>query len=191
MMNRVISSNPNSKGKMYSDELKAFALTLQFYSTKAYNYVRKTFKLALPCVRSLRKMYSKVKAGPGFTELAFDMLEKKVEEAKSAGKQVIVSLMLDEMAIKKEVTWDGKQFRGYVDLGNDVQDPSLPHAKEVLVFMVCCVNSNWKIPCAYFFVNGLTAVERSNLIKVCIARLNETGVRVISVTCDGPSGHFK
>jgi hypothetical protein len=34
------------KGCKYSPELKAFALTLQFYSTKAYNFVRKTFNLA-------------------------------------------------------------------------------------------------------------------------------------------------
>ena len=30
--------------------------------------------------------------------------------------------MIDDMAIKKHVSWDGQIFRGYVDLGNDVQD---------------------------------------------------------------------
>lgn len=32
----------------YSPTLRMFALTLQFYSTKAYNYVRETFDCALP-----------------------------------------------------------------------------------------------------------------------------------------------
>ena len=33
------------QGRRYSDELKQFALTLNFYSHKAYNYMRKVFYL--------------------------------------------------------------------------------------------------------------------------------------------------
>ena len=98
--------------------------------------------------------------------------------------------MLDEMAIKKHVFWDGKRFRGYVDLGNDVDDDSLPVARDALVFMVVCVNSSWKVPCAYFFLDGLGGAERANLIQNCIGRLFEARIKVISVTCDGPSCHF-
>ena len=37
------------------------------------------------------------------------------------------SLMIDEMAIRKDVSWDRKKFRGYVDLGgNAVKDDLLP-----------------------------------------------------------------
>ena len=39
----------------YSPELKAFATTLQFYSLKAYNFVRRTFNLALPHPNHIRK----------------------------------------------------------------------------------------------------------------------------------------
>ena len=193
LMNRVISTKKNGKGRKYSDELTAFALTLQFYSSKAYDYVRKVFNLALPSQSHIRKLYSKIPADPGFTEPAFVELKKKVEEAKKNGKQVVCSLMLDEMAIRKQVTFDGERFRGYVDLGadNDVEDDSTPQAKEALVFMVVCVNSSWKIPCAYFLIEGLSGTERANLIKICIQRLSDIGVRVISVTCDGPSCHFK
>ena len=42
-----MSSN-SGKGCKHSPELKSFALTLQFYSAKAYDFVRKTFNLALP-----------------------------------------------------------------------------------------------------------------------------------------------
>ena len=79
-----------------------------------------------------------------------------------------------------------------MDLGNDFEDDdSTPHAKEALVFMVVCVNSSWKIPCAYFLIDGLSGSERANLIKICIQRLSDIEVRVISVTCDGPSCQFK
>ena len=49
--------------------------------------------------------------------------------------------MLDEMSIRKQVYWDGKQFTCYVDLGNGVEDDdSAPVAKDVMVLMVVCVN---------------------------------------------------
>lgn len=41
--------------KKYSPELRTFALTLQFYSSKAYRYVRKTFNNLLPEPSTIRK----------------------------------------------------------------------------------------------------------------------------------------
>lgn len=43
-----------SKNK-YSPQLRCFALTLHYYSPKAYDYVRKTFNTSLPHPRTLRK----------------------------------------------------------------------------------------------------------------------------------------
>ena len=45
LMNQKSTKLTRSK---YPEELKSFALTLSFYSSKAYNYVRRTFSLALP-----------------------------------------------------------------------------------------------------------------------------------------------
>ena len=192
IMKRITSvkSSGTGKGRKYSDELIAFAMTLQFYSSKAYEYVRKKFDLALPCQADLRRRYAKISADPGFTEPAFVELKKKVEDAKNVGKKVICSLMLDEMSIRKHVCFDGKRMRGYVDLGNEVVDDDSV-AKDALVFMVVCVNSSWKVPCAYFFIDGLGGTERANLIKLCIQRLSDIDIRIISVTCDGPSTHLK
>jgi hypothetical protein len=178
----------SGKGCKYSPELKAFAITLQFYSAKAYDFVRKTFNLALPHPVQIRKWYSKVPAEPGFTEPAFQALSQRL---KSSGKKVICSLMIDEMAIKKHVSWDGKKFRGYVDLGNSVEDDDSAHiAKDALVFMVVGVNETWKVPVGYFFIDGLSGKERANLIKVCTKKLHDVGVDIISLICDGPSCHF-
>ena len=38
------------------------------------------------------------------------------------------------MSIRKPVEWDGKQFRGYVDLGTGINDDSLPEATDALGF---------------------------------------------------------
>ncbi|KAG8175618.1 hypothetical protein JTE90_019430 [Oedothorax gibbosus] len=68
---------PNSKEK-YPADLKAFALTLNFYSAKAYNYVRETFDCHLPHPRTLRKWYNCVNGSPGFTAEAITALKLKL-----------------------------------------------------------------------------------------------------------------
>ncbi|KAG1672898.1 DNA transposase THAP9 [Nymphon striatum] len=191
IMKRLTSGRKSGKGCKYSPELRSFALTLQFYSAKAYEFVRTSFNLALPHQSEIRHWYSKIPAEPGFTEPAFQALSAKVDEAAKKGRQIVCSLMLDEMAIKKHVSWDGIRFRGYVDIGNGAEDDdSAPVAKDALVFMVVSINGSWKVPCAYFFVDGLSGADRANLVKICIEKLHDAGVSVVSLTCDGPSCHF-
>ena len=75
-------TSKSGRGCKYSPELKSFALSLQFYSSKVYEFVRKTFNLALPHQAQIRKWYTKVPAELGFTEPAFRALALKVEDAK-------------------------------------------------------------------------------------------------------------
>ena len=147
-----------------------------------------TFKLALPHSSVIWCWYSSVPGSPGFTQSAFLALKHRVDKAESKGRKVMIALMLDEMSIRKHVQWDGKQFHGYVVVGNDNFDDSAPVAKDALVIMA--LNDSWKIPCGYFLINGLTEDERANLIQSCIERLYDVGVIVVSLTCDGPSCHF-
>lgn len=63
--------------KSYSEELKAFAMTLQFYSSNAYDYVRETFDLALPHPQQIRSWYTEVDGDPGFTQTPFEALSYK------------------------------------------------------------------------------------------------------------------
>ena len=162
LMKRMTSGKINGKGCKYPPELKSFALTLQFYSAKAYEFVRRTFNLALPHQSQIPRWYSKIPADPGFTKPAFKALQIKVAEAESSCKKVISSLMLDQMAIKRHVSWDGFRYR---DFGNGIEDDSSPFAKDALVFMAVHVNGSWKFPLAYFFIDGLSGSERANLFK--------------------------
>jgi THAP domain len=57
----------------YSDTLRSFAMTLHFYSAKAYNFVRSSFRCALPHPSTLRSWYSAVDGKPGFTHEAFEV----------------------------------------------------------------------------------------------------------------------
>ena len=119
LIQRLLDNNlkPGIRKKLYQKELKAFAVTLQFYSSKAYNFVRNTFDLALPHENVIRRWYSSVNAVPGFTEESFLTLEAKVKEESYLGNEVIVALTFDEMSIRKWTHFDGTKFIGCVDMG--------------------------------------------------------------------------
>ncbi len=48
LMKRLVSQKKKKNPGVYPLELRTFAMTLKFYSTKAYNYVRTSFDLGLP-----------------------------------------------------------------------------------------------------------------------------------------------
>ena len=105
--------------------------------------------------------------------------------------EVIANLVFDEMAIHKNIAWTGERFVGCIDFGTDfTPDDSTPAASQALVFMLVAANSSWKIPIAYFFIHTLTAKDKVNLLKNCLARLYDIDVTVPAVTCDGPTTNF-
>lgn len=57
--------------------------------------------------------------------------------------------------------------------------------------LVVSVNDNRKLPIAYFLINSLTGEEKANIVRQAIIRLTNEGISILSVTCDGPSAHFK
>ncbi|GFN91158.1 THAP domain-containing protein 9 [Plakobranchus ocellatus] len=94
------------------------------------------------------------------------------------------------MAIMKKVEFDGKKTFGFVDIGSGVTNDGAPAATQALVFMVVCVNGSWKVPIGFFFIHGMTGKEKANLVRECLHQLGQIGIKVISLTCDGPSCHF-
>ena len=190
LFKRMINMKKSGRGLKYSPELKSLALTLQFYSTKAYKFVRKIFNFALPHPDHISKWYSSIPAEPGFTEPSFHALKLKVQESERKGITPLYSLMFDEMSLKQLVEWDGKRWRGFVDLGDEACDENSPVAKDALVFMVVAVNGYHKVPVGYFPIAGMTGREKANLVNVCLDKLTGIGVHVVSLTCDGPPSHF-
>lgn len=67
LLQRLQNSKSNEviSRKEYSIELKRFALTLHFYSPKAYNYVRESFLFNLPHEYTIRRWYSSVQSDTG------------------------------------------------------------------------------------------------------------------------------
>jgi DNA transposase THAP9 len=105
-------------------------------------------------------------------------------------RQLLCSLMFDELSIRKQVQWNGKENIGFVSQGTGLDDDSLPLATEVLMFIVTPLNSVWKIPIAYFLTNGLSANDKANLVREAIVRLYDVNIRISAIVCDGPSTNF-
>ncbi len=80
----------------YSPEMRAFALTLKFYSTKAYSYPR--LKLGLPSLTTIQKLFSNLDGLPGVIEEAFKALAAKAK-AEEGKREIIAAVMLDDMKI--------------------------------------------------------------------------------------------
>lgn len=170
--------------KEYPIEIKQFALTLQFLSPKAYEHVRSSFNTVLPHPKTLSRWYKVVDCQPGFTTESFDTIKLRCT---LSPKTLYAALSIDEMAIRKHLQWDGAKCHGYVDFGAGVESQSddVPLATEALVFLITCVNEAWKIPVGYFLINGLSGHQKANLVSQCIRLMDETGMKVISLTFDG------
>lgn len=167
----------------YSAAIRSFALTLDFYSPKGYEYVRSIFKDSLPHRRTLQKWYQNIQCEPGFSSESIEAIKRK---ASKSSKPLYGSLMFDEISIRKKVDWDGKKFVGFVDFGNyEIAQNTGIAAKEALVFMVNCLNQRWKIPVGYFFISSMNAKDKANLVEACLRCLAESGIKIISLTFDG------
>ena len=57
LIKRLTSGKKSGRGCKYPPALKSFALTLQLYSTKAHEFVRKTFDLCLPHPAQIRTLF--------------------------------------------------------------------------------------------------------------------------------------
>lgn len=147
------------KTRLYNENVRCFALTLNFYSPRAYEYIRNKFGKHLPSQSCLRNWYKSVDGEPGILQEALDVLKCQVETAKAKGKKLYFALMMDEMHLRKQVIRSDakKQYIGYVDYGHikDVSDCEV-EASSALVLLVNAVNDRFKIPVAYYFTATAT-----------------------------------
>lgn len=166
IIQQFINKLLHKKQKSFPIELKQFACTLHFYSPAAYEYVRKTFINVLPHQSTIRKWLSSVNNEPGISIVALEHVSELCQKAEAADKKLYFSLTCDEMAIKKYVEFDGKQWHGFVDVGNNSNDcEDNTEATNVFVFMLVGINMYFKIVIAYYFIHTLTGKEKSHILS--------------------------
>lgn len=171
----------------YSPELRAFALSLAFFSPRTYELVRTTFNKSLPHLRTISKWYTSVDGSPGFTNESLLALKSKTVENKNP---LFCNLVMDEISIRKRIEWDGTRFTGFIDVGGHIDSEELPEAREAIVFLLVCLNQCWKVPVGYFLTNGLSAGDKAQLIKKCLEFVHQADVVVTSLTFDGAASNI-
>ena len=152
--NQLKNTKGNANARRYSDEIKQFALTLHYYSPKAYDFIRKV--LHLPNPSSIRAWSASVDCSPGFLIEVMDSLKTARSEKPWMMDCVLI---LDAMAIRKDTVWDAenKRYAGGVDYGTAQPDSSDTLATEALVFMIAGSTGHWKHPVGYFLIDKVSA----------------------------------
>ncbi|KAL9694576.1 hypothetical protein quinque_013861 [Culex quinquefasciatus] len=159
---KELTRGPSGNG--YTAVVRTFATTVFFYSAKAYDYIREAFNFSLPHPSTIIRWYRSIDGNPGLTTEALQVLEVKASEKGQEGLPLLVDLCYDECAMRQHVMWNQfeKKFDGVVDFGPDLEDDgdTIKPAREILVFMVTSVDENWKIPVAYYVINGLSVEKK-------------------------------
>ena len=169
-------------GHHYTDQLKQFAMTLHYYSPKAYDFVCKI--LMLPHPASIRCWAASVDCNAGYLMDVIKLIGQTAEKNKWMSDVVLV---LDAMALHKGTIWDpkSKQYVGTVDYGTAMPEVPDDLATEALVFMIVGVNGHFKHPIAYALQDKCTGSVQAQLIKDCIGLLQDVGLNVLAVVFDG------
>jgi hypothetical protein len=188
LLHKITNKNRSKFNYVYSDKMKEFALTLYFYSPKAYTYLREQ-SFGLPNPSTLRRWVSKFNCSPGFLNEVFQFLKANVDD-KPYLKDV--SLVFDAMSIRKQILYDQKEGKniGYVDLGGVNVDNQEDLATEALVFQVVSLRGHFKCTIGYFYINKISSSVLSQLLKMAVYKLKESGVNVQNITFDGASSNI-
>lgn len=116
--------------------MRSFALTLHFYSPRAYEYLRKMYENNLQ--RTIRKWYESVDGKPGCTSESLVALKIRTKAAAVNGKKIICNLVMDEMSIRRQIIYNTavRKYYGYCDFGNGLNaNEKCNIVKEVLIFL--------------------------------------------------------
>lgn len=146
----------------------------------------------LPHQSTIRRWLSSSNCRPGISVDALTQISEMCKEASARGETFMFSLVTDEMAIMKNVEFDGKELVGFVDVGerNDLDYRNNTEAKNALVFMLVGINIYVKVAVAYYLIDSLTGEERSNILSDILHVTHEHGINVCNVTFDGASSNI-
>lgn len=165
-------------------------MSLHYLSPRAYSYVRNKFNRNLPHEQTIRQWYrnSDIDSSSGIAHNSLNALQNYAEKMKSeTNKQLIVSLIFDEMAIQRSLMWcrSSNKFIGQIDKGKINEDEDFTLASNVIVFMVSGLNAELEQPVAFYFIQTLNAVDRSQIVIEVIEAISQRQIKVANITFDG------
>lgn len=173
----------------YPATVRQFALTLSYFSPRAYEFVRHIFSNNLPNKSTIRAWYanSDLESHPGINATSIKVLKRMVENKKSTGENLFISICFDEMSIRQHFQWchSSKIMLGMTTFGDQIVAEDGNLAKQVIAFMVNGVNHHIRIPVAFHFITSLNGNQRMVLLKQVVDELIGIGANILNIVFDG------
>lgn len=174
------------KTESYPETVRNFCIGLKNISPAGYRFIRKEFNDRIPSEVTIRNWYSNadLNCNPGIIKYSLKVLKRKVEEMAVNNQKLVGALLFDEVAIHKLLQFTNNEMIGFENV--PTKDPkNAKIASEALVYLFNGINSNIKLPVAYYYIDKLDGEAKATLLEEIIASLLEVGVIVTSVTFDG------
>ena len=192
---QVAQGNP--KAIRYHPMILRFCISLAAKSSSAYDELRATNILTLPCRRTLRDYSNHVKPSTGFNPQVTEELIKTSSHLQ--GYQRFVCLSFDEIKIQEKLVFDKYtgDLVGFVDLGDPEMNFSTFEdtnklASYVMVYYIRGLASDLKFSFAYFGTDGMNAYQIMTTFWDAVSILEMTcKLPVICAVSNGTSSNRK
>ncbi|KAF2887359.1 hypothetical protein ILUMI_18815 [Ignelater luminosus] len=167
--------------KVFMAEDKSFALSIYKRGPRTYRYLQEFF--ALPSIRTMKDMLSKIPFETGINSLVLAHISSEIEKMEPLNRYI--SLSFDEMYLSSGVYYDPfqDQITGYEDLGHLGRKKL--QANHTLVFMIRGLRRSYKQVVNYYLTNNCVgAAELKSIIIETIPQLHKIGFKVVCTVCD-------
>lgn len=184
------------KMKQYSPIVRKFCLSLHYYSPRAYQFVRETFKNNLPHPNTIKSWYSNsdVRGEAGIQEERLKCLKRIASDFNEAKKtKMICSMIFDEMNVRQQIYWS-RSHQDYIGMVPKDQNGNVENvfesddstiSKQIIVFYLNGINTKFEFPVAYYVINKINSLQKKNMLVEILCAVTECGIRISNLTFDG------
>ncbi len=166
------------KCKHYTDEFKAFAISLYFKSPAGYRFLSTRFKL--PSKSTINLWLSKLQFREGLCPNLLKLLSLRVKRLPEEDRTC--SLIGDEISLKKSVDYSASFDKVF---GVSSKDDKEKFETGALVFMVAGLRSRWKQAVSFQFMrNAMPGDKIATTVMKTITELKKAGLNVVSFSSD-------
>lgn len=166
------NAGKKKKGWRFTKENKHFALAAYKQSPKAYRHYQSFF--GGPGRTTIYKHAAFVRFDAGINPKLMELIKSSVKNLGQTERYVTVGW--DEMSLLSHLDYNTvkEYIDGFVDYGHRRE---LKFGTHALVFMVRGIVKEFKQPVAYFITENISSIELSELIRLVIEAILDTGIR--------------
>lgn len=181
---------PRCSSAEWPEKQRDLAQNINFKSATCYNFMRNTLEFNLPSQSSLNRWIPLKNLQPGFNISLLTNLKNQI--LKMTDDEKLCSILMDEIKIKKELTYNQvtDEVDGFIDFGDG--DRNNNTGDHILVFMVRGIVTNWKYILSYYVSGNCTEGETLKDILLKNIQLTlDLNLNVKAIICDQGSNNRK